>query len=416
MNILVINAGSSSLKYQLIDMTTETAYCIGGIERIGLDKSNLSQKVNGEKHEISCKLANHEEAFKLLLDCITDPKIGAIKSIDEINAIGHRMVPCGKYFVNPEIVTDKVLATIDEILDLAPLHVGPSLKCINICRKLLNVLNCIVFDTAFHSTMPDYAYMYAIPYSDYEEHQIRRYGFHGTSHKYVSQVAIKYLKEKGLANERIITCHLGNGSSITAVKNGKCIDTSMGMTPLAGVPMGTRCGDIDAAVVSRLCVKHNFSVEQCIDYLNKNCGFKGLSGVSDARDLLLMAAGKLNQEKLEKICEERNITKEQAQERAELIANMFAYSVRKYIGSYASALEGLDCLVFTGGIGENSIEFRERILTGTSWLGIDVDFDLNLNLPKADVVELSKPNSKVKVLVIPTNEEIMIARETLALI
>lgn len=376
-------------------MNTETLLCKGGIERIGIEGSNLTQEVNGVKYNVEKPLANHTEGFDLLVKCLLDKNMGGVLSdISEIEAIGHRVLHTGTDFDDSVLVTDEALKVLEKNAFLGPLHMPANIACIKSCKKVLpNVPNVAVFDTAFHTTMPAYAYMYAIPYEDYEQYKIRRYGFHGTSHKFVSQSAVEYLKEKGFAYDKIVTCHLGNGSSITAVKDGKCVDTSMGMTPLEGVPMGTRSGDIDASVVEFLCNFKKMTVGEVITYLNKKSGFLGVSGVSsDSRNLLEEA--------------------EKGNERARLAADMFTYRVRKYIGAYSAAMGGLDCIAFAGGIGENSAEMREGILKGLEYLGVNVDWEENKKRSKAPVREINTADSKVKVLIIPTNEELMIARDT----
>lgn len=392
MKVLVVNAGSSSLKYQLINMEDESVLCRGGIERIGLEGSFIRHANGKEKTEIHRELHDHTQAFELLIECLTDAKIGVIKKVEEIQAIGHRIVHSGEAFTHSTLVGDKEVQMLRDIIPLAPLHMPAHIACIESCRELLPTTpNVLVFDTNFHATMPRKASMYAIRYEDYEQFKIRRYGFHGTSHRFVSAQAIAYLKERGLACDKIITCHLGNGSSITAVKDGKCVDTSMGLTPLAGIPMGTRSGDVDAAVVEMLCKCKNMNVSEALNYLNKESGFKGIGGASDARDLCKLAR--------------------EGSERAQLAIDMFAYGVRKYIGAYTAAMGGLDAIVFTGGIGENSDELRAAILDGFDFMGIAYDKEVNANA-HGSFCELSSADSKVKLLIIPTNEELVIARDT----
>lgn len=395
MKVLVVNAGSSSLKYQVIEMTTETLLCKGGIERIGIEGSNLTQESGGKKYNVAKPLANHTEGFDLLLKCLTDKSVGGVlDDISEIEAVGHRVLHTGTDFDDSVLITPDALKILEKNAFLGPLHMPANIACVKSCMQVLpGVPNVAVFDTAFHTTMPDYAYMYAIPYEDYEKYKIRRYGFHGTSHKFVSQTAKKWLDDNGFASDKIVTCHLGNGSSITAVKDGKCIDTSMGMTPLEGVPMGTRSGDIDASVVEFLCNFKKMTVGQVITYLNKQSGFLGVSGVSSDSRNVLEEAHKGN-------------------DRARLTADMFAYKVKKYIGSYAAALGGLDSIVFTGGIGENSDEMRAAILKGLEFLGVEIDEKENEKREKPPVREISTKASKVRVLIVPTNEELMIARDT----
>lgn len=395
MKVLVINAGSSSLKYQMIMMDNEEMLCKGIVECIGADNSNICHEPTGKKeYTIKRSIKDHTQAFNLVIECLVDPQHGVIKSVDEIVAIGHRFVNGGEAITQSVYVDAAMLEVLEACTPMAPLHNPSHVACLKSCQTLLpNVPNVAVFDTGFHSTMPKVASMYGIPYEDYEKYHFRRYGAHGTSHKFVAGVAREYLASKGWNNSSIVTCHLGNGSSITAVKDGKCIDTSMGMTPLAGVMMGTRCGDIDPALVEMLADKKNMTAKQIINYLNKESGFLGISGVSsDARTLLKAIDG--------------------GNERARLAVDMFAYQIKKYIGSYSSAMNGLDCIVFAGGIGENSHPIRQRILKNMEFFGVNVDFELNANCPKKDIVELSLPDSKCKVLIIKTNEELVIARDT----
>ena len=393
MKVLVINAGSSSLKYQLIDMETESALCTGGIERIGIQGTKITHKANGEKFVFEKPLANHSEAFNEVMVALTDAKMGVIKSTDEISAIGHRYVNAGEVYMAPTLIDDKVIETLKENIPFAPLHDPAHIACIESCRELLpNVPNVMVPDTAFHATMPNKAGLYAIKYEDYEQFHVRRYGAHGTSHNFVSQEAIKYLTSKGLPARKIVTCHLGNGSSISAVLDGKCIDTSMGMTPLAGIPMGTRSGDIDVAAAEMLASRKGLTFKETVTYLNKECGYLGVSGVSsDSRDLYEATA--------------------QGNERAALALEMFVYDTQKYIGAYAAAMNGLDCVVFTGGIGENAYESRESIMQNMEYVGIELDHDKNWG-SRAKFVDIAKDSSKVRILVIPTNEELVIARQT----
>lgn len=395
MKVLVVNAGSSSLKYQVIEMENEQLLCKGGIERIGIEGSKLTQTVGKTEYVVKKPLANHTESFDLLIKCLVDKNMGGVlNDIAEIQAIGHRVLHTGTDFDDSVLVTKEALAILEKNAFLGPLHMPANIACIKSCMQVLpGVPNVAVFDTAFHTTMPDYAYMYAIPYEDYEQFKIRKYGFHGTSHKFVSQVAIDYLNKIGAPSGKIVTCHLGNGSSITAVKDGKCIDTTMGMTPLEGVPMGTRSGDIDASVVEFLCNFKKMTVGEVITYLNKKSGFQGVSGVSsDSRNVLDAAKA--------------------GNDRARLTAQMFTYRVKKYIGAYAAALGGLDAIVFTGGIGENSGEMRESICSGLEYLGVELNDAVNNDGNKPAVKELNTSDAKVKVLAILTNEELMIARDT----
>ena len=393
MKILVVNAGSSSLKYQLIDMDTETVIAKGGCERIGIRGSNLKHKTSKGETLIEKDMPNHKVAIQLVLEALVNPEYGAIKSMDEIDAVGHRVVHSGEDFNCSVLLNDEAMKKCRANIELAPLHMPANILGIEACKEAMpDKPMALVFDTAFHSTMPAYAYMYAIDYNDYKEYKVRRYGFHGTSHKYVSQEAIKYLGKKA-EDTKIITCHLGGGSSISAVKGGKCVDTSMGFTPLAGVPMGTRSGDIDPAVLEYLAAKKHYTVLDCINYLNKQCGVAGISGVSsDFRDLTKAA--------------------DEGNERAQLALDVFAYDVKKYIGSYIAAMDGLDCLVFTAGIGENTWLVREMICDNMDYFGIKIDKERNSKKNDGTIHDISAADSKVKVLVIPTNEELVIARET----
>lgn len=397
MKILVINAGSSSLKYQLINIETEEVLAKGNVERIGIKGGMLTHKAGGKTYVIEKEIKDHTEAIQLVLNELIDGEAGVIKSMDEIDAVGHRVVASGEAFKKTTLVDDEVMKTMDEIAELAPLHNPAAIKGVNACRAVMpGKKMALVFDTSFHATMPDYAYLYAIDYDDYKTYQVRKYGAHGTSHKYVSQMAAEYLK-KDPKDLKIITCHLGNGSSISAVKGGKCIDTSMGFTPLAGVPMGTRSGDIDAAAVEFLCKKKGMDIHEALTYLNKKCGMLGVSGVSsDYRDLTAAA--------------------KEGNYRAQLALNMFAYDCKKYIGSYMAALGGLDVIVFTAGVGENTVSVRAAILSDLQAFGIELDEKKNDFKNDGTIREISKDGAKVKVLVIPTNEELVIARETAALL
>ena len=393
MKILVVNAGSSSLKYQLIDMDTENVIAKGGCERIGIRGSILKHKTEKGEKVIEQDMPNHKVAIQLVLEALVDPEYGAIASMKEIDAVGHRVVHSGEDFNCSVLVDEEVLQKCKNNIELAPLHMPANILGIEACREVMPTTPmALVFDTAFHSTMPAYAYTYAIDYNDYKELKIRRYGFHGTSHKYVSQEAIKFMG-KPAEQTKIVTCHLGGGSSIRAVKGGKCIDTSMGFTPLAGVPMGTRSGDIDPAVLEYLASKRHWTILDCINYLNKNGGVAGISGVSsDFRDLTKAAA--------------------EGNERAQLALDVFAYCVKKYIGSYIAAMDGIDCLVFTAGIGENTTLVRKMVCDGLDFFGIAIDEVKNEQKNDGAIHDISAKGSKVKVLVIPTNEELVIARET----
>ena len=397
MKVLVINSGSSSLKYQLIDMETEGVIAKGTCERIGISGSRLIHKAKGTETVIDRDMPTHNEAVALVLEALTDEKTGVISSMKEIDAVGHRAVASGEIFKKTTLVTDETMKLMEEIKDLAPLHNPAAIIGVNACKAAMpETPMALVFDTSFHFTMPDYAYMYAIDYAHYEKYKIRRYGFHGTSHKFVSGEAAKYLGKKP-EELKIITCHLGNGSSITAVDGGKSVDTSMGFTPLAGVPMGTRSGDIDPAAAEYLAKKEGLDISSALTYLNKKCGMAGVSGVSsDFRDLT-KAAGEGNK-------------------RAKLALDMFSYSCKKYVGAYAAAMNGVDCIVFTAGVGENTPCVREAICENMQYLGLEIDKEKNLEKNNGSIRDITGKNSKVKVLIIPTNEELVIARETVELL
>jgi len=393
MKILVVNAGSSSLKYQLIEMDNESVLAKGVCERIGQDNSVLVHKGKVEA-KIESAMPTHKEAIQLVLAALVNKEHGVIDSMDDISAVGHRVLHSGEAFNESVLITDETLATIESLIDLGPLHMPANIMGIKACREVMpNAPMVAVFDTTFHSTMPDYAYMYAIPYEDYKKYKIRKYGFHGTSHLFIAGEANKLLNKK---DSKVVICHLGNGASVSAVKDGKCIDTSMGLTPLEGLVMGTRSGDIDPAVVEFIMEKTGMNIHEALNYLNKKSGVLGISGVgSDFRDLCAAY--------------------EAGNDRARLAIDMFSYRVKKYIGSYAAALGGLDCVVFTGGIGEHTEIVREKVMSGLEFLGIDFDFELNNHVTRGAITELNKPESKVKVYIIPTNEELVIARETLRL-
>ncbi len=398
MKILVVNAGSSSLKYQLIDMETEKVLAKGTCERIGIPASLLKAKGNGCEKVYEQDMPNHKVAIELVLHALQDGEIGVIKSMDEIGAVGHRVVASGEYFKKTTLVTPEVLKTLEEkTFELAPLHNPAAATGLRACIEVMpNTPMALVFDTSFHATMPEKAYLYGIAYEDYKEYGVRKYGAHGTSHKFVSGEAAKYLGKKP-EELKIVTCHLGNGSSITAVDGGKCVDTSMGFTPLAGVLMGTRSGDIDASAVEFLARKKGLSHADVITYLNKKCGVAGISGVSsDFRDLIAGA--------------------ESGNERCALALDMFAYQTKKYVGSYAAAMGGLDCIVFTAGIGENTPTVRAGVCEGLEFLGVKICKEANEQKNNGAIRDISAKDSKVKVLVIPTNEELVIARETAALL
>lgn len=394
MKILVINAGSSSLKYQLIDMETEQAILKGLCERITFDGGELTQKTaDGRVLNIKQNMKDHTQAIELVLKAMVDPVYGAIKSTDEISAVGHRVLHSGEDFESSVVIDDEVIRICEKNAELGPLHMPGNIACIKSCREVMpGVPMVAVFDTTFHSTMPAKAYMYGIPYSVYDQYKVRKYGFHGTSHKFVSEETIKLLGKKG---SKIIVCHLGNGSSISAVKDGKCMDTSMGFTPLEGLVMGTRSGDIDPAASEFIRAKLGLTPEELVQYLNKKCGMLGVSELSsDMRDL-------------EKGINEGN-------EKAKLAVEVAAYRIKKYIGSYAATLNGVDAIVFTGGIGEHSDLMRRLVMEDMEYLGVDFDFEANKK-HEDGVRVISKPDSKVKVLILPTNEELSIARETKAL-
>ncbi len=391
MKILVINCGSSSLKYQLFNMENEEVMAKGLVERIGLPGSVLTHRPRDEKKVIETAIPNHEKAIALVLDAIVNPEYGVLSSMAEISAIGHRVVHAGEYFSGSVLLTDEVMKAIKKNIELAPLHNPPNIMGIEACQGLMaDVPQVAVFDTAFHQTMPAKAYLYGIPYEYYQKYKIRKYGFHGTSHKYVSQRAAALLG-KSEQEVKVITCHLGNGSSVAAVDGGKSIDTTMGFTPLEGLMMGTRCGDIDPTVITFLMEKEGWTTEQVNNFVNKKSGVLGLSGVSsDFRDLET-AAGEGN-------------------ERAQLALDRFAYGVKKYIGAYAAVLNGVDAIVFTAGLGENSASMRESICEGLEYLGVKID--PVKNKIRGEEIDISTADAKTRVLVIPTNEELMIARDT----
>ena len=392
MNVLIINAGSSSLKYQLMNPETGAVSAKGLCERIYID-GRLTHNANGKKIVKDIPMPTHSEAIQAVLAILVDPVDGVIKSTDEIDAVGHRVLHGGMEFFDSCIINDEVIAAIEKCIPLGPLHNPANLMGIRACQAVMpKTPQVAVFDTAFHMTMPPKAYRYAIPTEYYENDSIRRYGFHGTSHKYVTKRAIELMGRKDI---KLVNCHLGNGSSLSAVKDGKCQDTSMGLTPLAGVPMGTRSGDIDPAVVQFVMNKYGMSADECLNMLNKKSGVLALSGVSsDFRDI-------------ENGAEEGN-------ENCALALDKFAYEVRKYIGSYAAALGGLDCLVFTAGVGENSASQRLDIASGLEFMGVKMDAEANNVRGKEAVI--SAADSKVKVLLIPTNEELMIAMDTASIV
>lgn len=397
MNILVINCGSSSLKFQLIDSETEKQIAKGLCERIGIDGSQIVyQPAGGEKEETVTPMPDHTKAIELVLNALMNEKTGVVKSLDEIGAVGHRIVHGGEKFAASTIINNEVLEAIRACNDLAPLHNPANLIGIDACKKLMpNTPMVGVFDTAFHQTMPKEAYLYGLPYEYYEKYQVRRYGFHGTSHSYVSKRAAEILG-KNYADMKIIVCHLGNGASISAVKNGKCVDTSMGLTPLEGLIMGTRSGDIDPAIIEYIAHKENKTIDDMMTVLNKKSGVLGLSDnlSSDFRDL------------------EKSYNA--GEDRGQRTIQTFAYRVAKYIGAYTAAMNGVDAICFTAGVGENSPLVRKLACERLGYLGITVDEEKNGK--RGEELEISTPDSKVKVLVVPTNEELAIARETAALV
>jgi acetate kinase len=396
MKILVINCGSSSLKYQLIDMSNENVLAKGLCDRIGLSQSFLKHSRTGHDAVVIEKdIHNHKKAIKEVLDVLTDATLGVISSMDEILAIGHRVVHGGEKFTNSVIINNEVLTTIEECCELAPLHNPPNIVGIQACQQLMpNTPEVAVFDTSFHQTMPPYAYLYPVPYDLYTKHKLRKYGFHGTSHKYVAERTSSVL-QKPISELKIVTCHLGNGSSICAIKNGKSIDTSMGFTPLEGLPMGTRSGSIDPAAIQFIMEKENMTIKEVTDMLNKKSGVLGLSHLSsDFRDL-------------EEAAETGN-------DQAELALDVFNYRVKKLIGEYAAAMGGIDAVVFTGGIGENNWILRNVVAEGLAFLGIEIDAEKNKIRGKE--IDISTENAKVRMLVIPTNEELAIAREAKKLV
>ncbi len=394
MKVLVVNAGSSSMKYQLFDMDNEQVIAKGAMDRIGLGGgSEHKYTANGETvKETDLNIPNHEDAIQRVLNKLTDEKVGVIKSMAEIDAVGHRVVHGGDKFACSVKITDEVVAMMESLIDLAPLHNPANLQGIAACKAVMpNTPMVGVFDTAFHQTMPAKSFIYGLPYEAYTDHMVRRYGFHGSSHKFVSQRCAEILGKKP-EEINIVSCHLGNGSSIAAVQGGKCIDTTMGLTPLEGLPMGTRCGNIDPAIIRYLMNKYNMTIDEMDAYLNKKSGVLGISGVgSDFRDLAAAAeAGNM---------------------RAKLALDIFTYSVKKFIGAYAAAMGGVDAVVFTAGIGENDDTVRAASVEGLEFLGVEMDYELNKTIHGKEQI-VSTASSKVKVLVIPTNEELVIARDT----
>ena len=397
MKILVLNCGSSSIKYALYDMDSKTVMTSGGAERVGLDGAFVKVKLaNGEKKQVMHDIPEHTEGVKFIFSLLTDPEIGVIKDLKEIDAVGHRMVHGGEKFNKSVLLTEEVLKVFEECTDLAPLHNPANLKGVRAVQELMPGLPQVgVFDTAFHQTMPKEAYMYAVPYELYEKYGVRRYGFHGTSHRYVSQRVCEFLGVKP-EGKKIITCHIDNGASIAAVKDGKCIDTSMGLTPLEGLMMGTRSGDIDGGAITFIQKKLGLDADGMSNLLNKKSGMLGITGISsDMREI-------------DAACEEGN-------ERAKLAIEMYNYRIRKYIGAYAAAMDGCDIIVFTAGVGENQASMREKVCEGLSFMGVKVDVEKNSGIHGEEAV-ISTPDSKVTVVVIPTDEELMIATDTMALL
>ena len=395
MNVLVINCGSSSLKYQLIDSQTEAVLAKGLCERIGIDGRLVYEKAGCDKEVTEAAMPTHKQAIQLVLEALVNPTTGAIADLTAIDAVGHRVVHGGEKFATSTVLTEEVIAVIEECNDLAPLHNPANLIGIRACQELMpNVPMVAVFDTAFHQTMPDVAYMYGLPYEYYEKYGVRRYGFHGTSHSFVSKRAAEIVG-KNYEDLKIIVCHLGNGASICAVDHGKSVDTSMGLTPLEGLIMGTRSGDVDPSILDFIAQKENLTLSEVMNVLNKKSGVEGISGVSsDFRDLAAAA--------------------KEGNHRAELAIDAFAYRVVKYIGAYAAAMNGVDAICFTAGLGENDAATRAKIVANLAYLGIAIDEEAN-NIRGKEVV-ISTEDSKVKVLTIPTNEELAICRETVALV
>lgn len=394
MKILVVNAGSSSLKYQLIDMENEAVLAKGNCEQIGTESTFTHKVPSDEAKNIKAKpmaMPDHAAALAIVLDALVSEENGVIASVKEIDAVGHRVLHGAEKFSGSVLVTDEVEEAIKECFDLGPLHNPANLTGIKACQKIMpGVPQVAVFDTGFHQTMPDYAYMYALPYEYYEKYGIRRYGFHGTSHRFVSKKCVELLGNP--EHSKIVTCHLGNGSSISAVVDGKCFDTTMGVTPLEGIMMGTRCGSIDPAIVPIIMKKEGLSPDEMDTVMNKKSGMLGLCGTSDNRTIESRA--------------------KEGDERAKLIESMLCHQLTKYIGGYAAAMGGLDAIVFTGGIGENNPQYRDRVCDKLKFMGVEIDYDINDKLKRGPEGEISTPNSKVKVYVICTNEELMIARDT----
>lgn len=397
MLILVVNAGSSSLKYQLLNMDDESVIAKGNCDRIGIDGHISHKTFDGRKVDADCSFPTHTEAFAKLVEVLTTGEASVIKSMSEISAVGHRIVQGAEVFDKTTLVTDEVIDKIDEMKELAPVHNHAHALALRACEKVLpeGVPMVAVFDTAFHQTMPEKAFMFGLPYEDYENYHVRKYGFHGTSHRFVSH-ALADAMGKDIKDLKIVSCHLGNGSSITAVDGGKSVDTSMGFTPLDGVLMGTRTGAVDPSAVTYIQEKHGFTAAEMSEYMNKKSGFLGVSGISsDNRDITAAA--------------------EKGDKRAILASEMLQYQIKKYIGSYAAVMNGLDAVLFTGGIGENAWEVREGVCKDMEFFGIKIDTEKNKST-RGELIKISTPDSKVEVWIVPTNEELLIARDTLAMI
>ncbi len=397
MIILVVNAGSSSLKYQLLNMDDESVIAKGNCDRIGIDGHISHKTFDGRKADEDCSFPTHTEAFAKLVEVLTTGEASVIKSMDEISAVGHRIVQGAEVFDKTTLVTDEVIQQIDDMSELAPVHNHPHALALRACKKVLpeGVPMVVVFDTAFHQTMPEKAFMFGLPYEDYEKYHVRKYGFHGTSHRFVSAALAKAMG-KDIKDLKIVSCHLGNGSSITAVNGGKSVDTSMGFTPLDGVLMGTRTGAVDPSAVTFVQNKHGFTASEMSEYMNKKSGCLGISGISsDNRDITAAAA--------------------KGDKRAILASEMLQYQIKKYIGSYAAVMNGVDAVLFTGGIGENAWEVREGVCKDMEYFGIKIDTEVNKGT-RGELKKISAPDSKVEVWVVPTNEELLIARDTLAMV
>ena len=397
MKVLVLNCGSSSLKYQLIDMSNEEVLCIGLVERIGIEGSILKQEKDGVEGKLVIEqpMKDHQDAIKLVLEAVVHPEFGGVKEISEVEAVGHRVVHGGEKFASSVVITPEVKAALEECIDLAPLHNPANIMGIEACEAILpGVPMVAVFDTAFHQTMPESSFLYGLPYELYTKYGVRRYGFHGTSHKYVSQRAAAMLG-KNVEDVKVITCHLGNGASVAAIDGGKCVDTSMGFTPLEGLIMGTRCGDIDAAILPFLMEKEGLDAKGLSNLMNKESGVYGMTGISsDFRDIEDAAA--------------------KGDKKAQTALEAYAKKVKKYIGSYAAEMNGVDAVVFTAGVGENGIDMRAEIASNMEFLGMKLDAEANKVRGKERVI--STEDSKVKILLIPTNEELVIARDTVSLV